>query len=69
MWHFKRELYCFGKSIVPFCTHGGGGAGHIAKDAAKFCTGCDVLPLLAVQGDGGAKAESLVEQWPKQIGK
>lgn len=66
---FLNEVMPTEKSIAPFCTHGGGGAGHIAKDVAKFCIGCDVLPMLAVQGDGGAKAERLVEQWLKQIGE
>lgn len=65
---FLNEVMPTEKSIAPFCTHGGGGAGHIAKDVAKFCIGCDVLPLLTVQGDGGAQAERLVEQWLKQIG-
>lgn len=65
---FLNEVMPTEKSIAPFCTHGGGGAGHIANDVAKFCIGCDVLPLLTVQGDGGAQAERLVEQWLKQIG-
>lgn len=65
---FLNEVMPTEKSIAPFCTHGGGGAGHIAKDMARFCIGCDVLPLLTVQGDGGAQAERLVEQWLKQIG-
>lgn len=64
---FLNKVMPTEKSIAPFCTHGGGGAGHIAKDMAKFCIGCDVLPLLAVQGDGGTKAERLVEQWLEQI--
>lgn len=66
---FLHEVMPTEKSIAPFCTHGGGGAGHIAKDVAKFCIGCDVLPLLAIQEDGGARAERLVEQWLKQIGE
>ena len=66
---FLHEFMPTDKTIVPFCTHGGGGAGHIAKDVAKFCIGCDVLPLLAIQEDGGARAERLVEQWLKQIGE
>lgn len=66
---FLNQVMPTEKVIAPFCTHGGGGAGHIAKDIAKFCIGCDVLPMLAVQGDGGAKAERLVEQWLKQIGE
>lgn len=65
---FLNKVMPTEKRIAPFCTHGGGGAGHIAKDIAKFCIGCNVLPLLAVQEDGGTSAERLVEQWLKQIG-
>lgn len=66
---FLNQVMPTEKAIAPFCTHGGGGAGHIAKDIAKFCIGCDVLPLLAVQEDGGTNAERLVGQWLKQIGE
>lgn len=65
---FLNQVMPTEKAIAPFCTHGGGGAGHIAKDIAKFCIGCDVLPLLAVQEDGGTNAGKLVDQWLKQIG-
>lgn len=64
---FLNEVMPTEKSIAPFCTHGGGGAGHIAKDVAKFCIGCDVLPLLSIREDGGTRAEAQVEQWLKHI--
>lgn len=64
---FLNQVMPTEKAIAPFCTHGGGGAGHIAKDIAKFCIGCDVLSLLAVQEDGGTNAERLVDQWLKRI--
>ncbi len=44
-----------GKTVAPFCTHGGGGAGHIARDVAALCPGATVLPVLAVRG-GAAPA-------------
>ena len=51
------------KSIIPFCTHGGGGAGSMAADVAHYCIGCDILPLLALWGNGGAGAEQQIAQW------
>lgn len=66
---FLNQVMPTGKGIAPFCTHGGGGARHIAKDIARSCIGCDVLPLLAVQEDGGTNAGRLVDQWLKQIGE
>lgn len=60
---FLHEVMPTEKTIVPFCTHGGGGEGHIARDIRTYCIGCDVLPLLAIQEDGGTRAEAQVEQW------
>ena len=64
-----HEVMPTNKTIIPFCTpfctHGGGGEGHIAHDMRSYCIGCDVLPLLSIQGDGGKRAEAQVEQWLK----
>ena len=62
---FLHEVMPTDKTIIPFCTHGGGGEGHIAHDMRSYCIGCDVLPLLSIQGDGGKRAEARVEQWLK----
>ena len=62
---FLHEVMLTDKTIIPFCTHGGGGEGHIAHDMRSYCIGCDVLPLLSIQGDGGKRAEAQVEQWLK----
>ena len=62
---FLHEVMPTDKTIIPFCTHGGGGEGHIAHDMRSYCIGCDVLPLLSIQGDGGKRAETQVEQWLK----
>lgn len=65
---FLCEAMPAGITVAPFCTHGGGGEGHIARDIQSCCTGCDVLPLLSVQGDGGLRAEAQVERWLNHIG-
>ena len=62
---FLHEVMPTDKTIIPFCTHGGGGEGHIAHDMRSYCIGCEVLPLLSIQGDGGKRAEAQVEQWLK----
>ena len=64
---FLHEFMPTDKTIIPFCTHGGGGEGHIARDVRSYCIGCDVLPLLSIQKDGGKQAEAQVEQWLKHI--
>lgn len=69
LYSFLRELMPTEKTIIPFCTHGGGGAGHIARDIANLCIGCDVLPIFSVQGDGGADLGRKLEDWLKRIGQ
>ena len=64
---FLHEFMPTDKTIIPFCTHGGGGEGLIARDVRSYCIGCDVLPLLSIQEDGGKRAEAQVAQWLKHI--
>lgn len=66
---FLREMMPTDKTIIPFCTHGGGGEGEIAQVVRSHCIGCDVLPLLSIRENGGAQAETLVEQWLKRINR
>ncbi len=39
-----------GKTVIPFCTHGGGGAGHLFDDVAKAAPKSKILPGLALKG-------------------
>lgn len=57
-----------GKTVAPFCSHGGGGAGHIERDIAALCPGATVRPILALQGTGGGSVASQVAAWLQQIG-
>ncbi|MFO7696502.1 MAG: flavodoxin [Anaerolineae bacterium] len=57
-----------GKTVVPFCSHGGGGAGHLERDIAELCPTALLLPALAVRGNGGATLESLIAAWLVKIG-
>lgn len=41
-----------GKTVAPFFTHGGGGAGHMMAGLQAVCPGARVLPALAVRGSG-----------------
>ncbi|MFL0196034.1 flavodoxin [Clostridium sp. WILCCON 0269] len=57
-----------GKTVVPFCTHGGGGKGHYINDISKLCKNSIVLDELVVYGDGGKSAELDVQAWLNRIG-
>lgn len=56
-----------GKTIAPFCTHGGGGLGRIDKDLAKFCPRSVILDCFTTYGDGGANIQSRVLEWLNRI--
>lgn len=62
------EKYQFqGKTIYPFCTHGGGGLAHVARDIAKYCSWEKIGNSFDAYGDGGQNAERNIEKWLKDI--
>jgi len=65
---FLEENNLAGKTIIPFCTHGGGGKGRIEKDIAKLCPQSTVMPALAIYGSGGRDVESQVSAWLESLG-
>jgi len=52
-----------GKTVVPFCTHGGGGSGSFSRDVAKLCTSSTVTRELSLYGDGGNAAVGQIRAW------
>ena len=48
--HFKNLDYFDGKTVIPFCTHGGGGFGKIENDIAEECSKSIILPGIVVNG-------------------
>jgi len=57
-----------GKTIIPFCTHGGGGMGRSTTDIKKLCPNSNVLEGLAVRGSSVNKARKDVPAWLSEIG-
>ncbi len=47
---FLAQTDLKGKTVVPFCTHGGGGAGHFYDDVKKAAPGANVLEGIALRG-------------------
>lgn len=56
-----------GKTVIPFCTHGGGGVGRVEKEIAALCPHSAVKAGLVVSGDGGARAEALIADWLRTL--
>ena len=57
-----------GKTIVPFCTHGGGGLGRIEQEIAKLCPRSTILRCLDIYGSGAGNAQAKVSAWLRNIG-
>lgn len=62
---FLRAHNFNGKTIIPFCTHGGGGFGKIVNDITRECSESNILPGIAVNGT--AQSED-VAKWLENIG-
>ncbi|MBM7870292.1 hypothetical protein JOC70_001762 [Clostridium pascui] len=61
---FLRQHNFIGKTIIHFCTHGGGGLGEIGNDIAKECSKSRILPGIAVNGTVQSKE---VRNWLEAI--
>lgn len=55
-----------GKKAAVFCTHGGGGFGHVEKDAAKLCPKTEFLPGFSAYEDSASEKEA--KEWLGKIG-
>jgi flavodoxin len=64
---FLSEYDLSGKTIVPFCTHGGGGLGRIGQDIAKQSPQSTVLSSFEIYGSGGGNAQVKVSAWLRDI--
>lgn len=62
---FLRNHNFSNKTVIPFCTHGGGGFGQIEHDIAKECARVRMLPGIAVNG---SFTPEQVTRWLEQIG-
>lgn len=62
---FLRKHDFSGKTVIPFCTHGGGGFGEIEKEIAKECLNSRMLPGIAVCGNASTEQ---ISDWLKKIG-
>lgn len=64
---FLSETDLSGKTVVPFCTHGGGGEAHVLSGIAEKCPLSEVLKGLAIYGNGCGDAEAAVSKWLRDI--
>lgn len=60
---FLEEYDFTGKTIVPFCSHGGSRLGRGPQDIATLCPGAELLDGLAVSGSAVSGARADVQEW------
>lgn len=56
------------KTILPFCTHGGGGEGRIFKDIQMRAKAAEYTEGLSIYGSGKADLSRKVGEWLKKAG-
>lgn len=57
-----------GKTVIPFCTHGGSGLSNTESSIADICTGAELLDGLAVSDTNIDGAGSDVQEWVAGLG-
>lgn len=64
---FLSENDFAGKTIIPFCTHGGGGAGYSFADIRKQCPTSEVLDGFTINGYAVSRNNPEIEEWLKKL--
>lgn len=56
-----------GKTVIPFCTHGGGGMAHIQEDVEKLAGSAAVLKGFDIYGSGGSGLTAAAAKWMENL--
>jgi flavodoxin len=64
---FLSEYDLSGKTIVPFCTHGGGSLARSTSDISKLCPKSTVLDAIAISGNDVKTAQNKISEWLRKI--
>lgn len=65
---FLKSYNFAGKTVVPFCTHNGYGAGHTYTSVRNAVPGATVLEGIAIEATDVPSSETQVQNWLKEIG-
>ncbi len=60
---FLEEYDFSGKTIIPFCSHGGSRLGSGPRDIEELCPDANLLDGLAVSGSAVSSAQGDVQEW------
>ncbi|MDR3363270.1 MAG: flavodoxin [Desulfovibrio sp.] len=65
---FLEEYDLSGKTIIPFCSHGGGRLGQSVSAIAKLSPRAKILEALSVHYGGGSSLRNDISAWLRKIG-
>jgi sulfatase modifying factor 1 len=65
---FLEEYDFYGKTIVPFCSHGGGRFGQSLTTIAKLVPSATIGDGLSVHYSGGSELPGDIAEWLKKNG-
>jgi flavodoxin len=65
---FLSEYDFSGKTLVPFCTHGGSALGRSVADIKRLCPQSTILEGLPVRGTDVKNARNKVSGWLRELG-
>jgi flavodoxin len=60
---FLEEYDFSGKTIIPFCSHGGGGSGQSRSIIAALAPRAAIAETLAVRTSGGSSLANTISAW------
>ncbi|MDR0711175.1 MAG: NAD(P)H-dependent oxidoreductase [Prevotellaceae bacterium] len=63
LFTFLEKYKLSGKTVVPFCTHGGGRWGRSLNDMKKRCPDATILEGLAIGGNMSRRSKDDVVKW------
>lgn len=61
----QNQNHLINKELIPFCTHGGGGFGHIPQDIKKLCPQSKILTGLASYDSTASNTD--IHKWLTKI--
>jgi flavodoxin len=64
---FLEEYDLAGKTVIPFCTHGGSGLANSVAAVMSLCPGSTILKGLAVIGSNADNASNTVSVWINEL--
>lgn len=65
---FLRTYDFAGKTVIPFCTHDGYGAGSTFSTIAQLATGAETLQGLSLEAVNVPTAQETINQWLEDLG-